>query len=247
MSVGFGARARVGQLYPSGGLCDYELQMMAPAGVQVLTTRMAFRGTSVADDLALVDDLEAHARLLADAEVDLIVFNCTAASLLVGPAEIRRRIHEATGIGSITTIEAVEAALHHLGVRRIALLNPYPEDVEAHEVEHLHGLGFEVVATAGPSCATPVEQAGIPPEEWVRLAGGLATAGADGVLISCAGTRTAEAIATIEELTGLPVVTSNQALVRHVLTTLEVEPVSPGYGSLLSPASPTTPTERMVS
>ena len=33
MSLGFGTTARIGQLYPSGGLCDYEPQLMAPAGV----------------------------------------------------------------------------------------------------------------------------------------------------------------------------------------------------------------------
>lgn len=235
MSVGFGTRARVGQLYPSGGLCDYELQLMAPDGVQVLTTRMPFRATGVADDLALVDDLERHARLLADPQVDLIAFNCTAASMLVGPAEVRRRIHEATGLPSVTTIEAVEAALDLLGARRIALLTPYPEEVEAREVAHLADLGIETVTRAGPACATPVEQGSIPPEEWLRLAGTLDTDGVDAVLLSCAGTRTAEVLDAMERACGRPVVTSNQALLHLVLTRLGVEPVSPGHGRLLSP------------
>lgn len=236
MSLGFGTRARVGQLYPSGGLCDYELQVMAPDGVQVLTTRMPFRATGVADDLALVQGLEHHARLLADAEVDLIAFNCTAASMLVGPAEVRRRIHEATDLPAVTTIEAVEVALDLLGARRIALLNPYPDEVVAREVAHLAGLGVDTVVTAGPSCATPVEQGSIPPEEWLRLAGSIDTGDVDVVLLSCAGTRTAEVLDAMEQACGRPVVTSNQALLRLVLTRLGIAPVSTGYGHLLSPA-----------
>ena len=83
MSIGFGHRARIGQLYPSGGLCDFEVQRMAPEGVQFVTTRMSFRDTSRESDLALVQDVEAHARLLADAKAELIAFNCNAASLMV--------------------------------------------------------------------------------------------------------------------------------------------------------------------
>jgi maleate isomerase len=234
MATGFGTRARVGQLYPSGGLCDYELQLMAPEGVQVVTTRMPFRATGVADDLALVEGLEDHASLLADAEVDLIAFNCTAASLLVGPQEVRRRVETATGIPVVTTIEAVVAALDVLGARRIVLVNPYPAEVERHEVEHLSGLGIEVLATAGPECATPVEQGSISPGTWVQVFEGLETDDADAVLLSCAGTRTAEVLEDLEEACGRPVVTSNQALLRLVLVSLGLEPVSPGHGTLLA-------------
>ena len=99
--------ARVGHLYPSGGLCDDEIQLMAPTGVQFLTTRLPFRATGVADDLALADDLELHAGLLADAAVNLIAFNCTAASMLLGPEPLRRRIAAETSLPVVTTIEAV--------------------------------------------------------------------------------------------------------------------------------------------
>jgi maleate isomerase len=230
-----GTTARVGQLYPSGGLCDDELAQMAPTGVHVLTTRMPFRRTGVEDDLALVADLERDAGLLADAEVDLIAFNCTAASMLVGPAVVRRRIEDATGIPAITTIEAVVDALLLLDARRLLLLNPYPPEVERREVEHLAGLGIEVVATAGPSCDTPVAQGTIAPREWVRTLAAMDHARADAVLISCAGTRTAGVLTELEAVSGLPVVTSNQALLRSVLLALGRPPVSAGFGTILAP------------
>ena len=134
MSLGFGNLARIGQLYPSGGLVDYEPQLMAPAGVQFLTTRLPFRSASLESDRRLADALEEHVQLLADAQVDLIVFNCTAASLVIGPQIINARIHAATGIRSITTIEAVLAALAAVGAKRIALVTPYMAEVVAEEV-----------------------------------------------------------------------------------------------------------------
>ncbi|MDP9821836.1 maleate cis-trans isomerase family protein [Nocardioides massiliensis] len=246
MALGFGHRARVGQLYPSGGLCDYELQMMAPAGVQVVTTRMPFAATSAADDLAMIRDLERNALLLADAEVDLIAFNCTAASLLAGPEVVTARITAATGISAVTTIDAVEQALLALDARRIALVNPYPPEVEEHEISYLADHGFTVVATAGPACATPTEQGAIPHDTWRREVGGLDPAAIDAVLISCAGVQTAEIIGELEDLCGLPVVTSNQALLRLVLLHLGLEPVSPDYGRLLAARAAALPATEVV-
>ena len=155
MSIGFGSRARVGHIYPSGGICDHEIQMMAPAGVQFLTTRVPFRRTGLADDWALLDGIEPAAALLADAAVELIAFNCTAASMLAGPEVIRGRVAAATGgIECVSTIEGVLHALRALEARSVALLDPYPADVEEAEVAYFEEHGFEIVATAGPACAT---------------------------------------------------------------------------------------------
>ncbi len=233
MSIGYGTAARIGHLYPSGGLCDYEIQLMAPDGVQFLTTRMPFRRTGVADDLALADGLEHHAGLLADAEVDLIAFNCTAASMLLGPDRVNERITAATGIPSITTIEAVLDALAHVGARRLLLLDPYPAEVEDAEIAHLAAAGYDVVARGGPACTTPVEQGSLPPELWRRVARETDPNGADVVLISCAGAQVATSIDAIESALGIPVVASNQALLWKVLHLLDLPAPGPGHGRLL--------------
>ncbi|GAB3199803.1 aspartate/glutamate racemase family protein [Nocardioides hungaricus] len=234
MSIGFGTRARVGHLYPSGGICDHEIQLMAPEGVQFVTTRVSFTRTGLADDRAMVDGVELAAALLADAAVDLVAFNCTAASMLAGPDEIRRRVAGATGgIPCVTTIEAVLAALASLDVVRVGLLDPYPAEVTNAEAAYLREHGFQVVDRGGPSCATPVEQGSVPPGTWIELADRLDLSQADAVLISCAGTQTADVIEVIERRTGRPVVTSNQALLWLVLSACNVPEAVPGYGVLL--------------
>ncbi|MCA2181258.1 aspartate/glutamate racemase family protein [Nonomuraea glycinis] len=234
MSIGFGTLARIGHLYPSGGLCDYEIQRMAPDGVQFVTTRMPFRRTGLADDLALFDDLEAHSRLLADAEVDLIAVNCTAATMLAGPDAVNSRVRAATGIAATTTIEAVLEALAAAGIRRVALLTPYEEEVTAAEVAFLRGQGLEVAGTAMLPCRTPVEQAERDPEVWRRLARDPALQQADGLLISCAGIRVAPVLADIEREFGRPVIASNQALLWRCLRMTGVQDRPAGYGALLN-------------
>ncbi|PWJ03279.1 arylmalonate decarboxylase [Streptomyces sp. NWU49] len=234
MSLGFGHLARIGHLYPSGGLCDYEIQLMAPEGVQFLTTRLPFRNTGIADDLGLVENLEQHVRLLADADVDVIAVNCTAATLLAGPDRIRERIGTATGIDSVTTIEAVLAALRAAGVRRPALLTPYPDEVVEAEREFLRSHGVDVITHLSLPRATPVEQATIEPDDWFGLAASLDPSTIDGVLLSCAGIRVADQLQRIEDRLGLPVVASNQALLWHLLRTLGIPARTNRYGALLT-------------
>lgn len=234
MSLGFGYRARIGHLYPSGGLCDFELQRMAPEGVQFVVTRMPFRDTSKASDLALVEDVEAHAALLADARVDFIVFNCTAASLLVGPKTIRERIRAATGLESTTTIEAVLAALRALKARRIALLTPYREEVSRAEKTHLAGHGLAVAAERHLPCLTPVEQGAIPPQRWLDLVSELDLSGCEAVLFSCAGINISPVLSALEARTGLPVVSSNSALLWQALALAGVDSPVDGFGRLFS-------------
>lgn len=234
MSHGFGTRARVGHLYPSGGLCDYEIQLMAPEGVQFVTTRVPFRRTEVADDLRFAEHVGIHSELLADAAVELVAVNCTAATMLAGPERIRAVVTEHAGVPAVTTIEAVLGALAALRVRRVALVTPYVPDVVDAEVAHLAAHGVEVVERGGRPCGTPVEQGEIAPEEWVDTINRLSLDGVDAVLLSCAGVQVASVIETIERQTGLPLVTSNQALLWWVLRALGLPEETPGCGTLLS-------------
>ncbi|CAE6795407.1 maleate cis-trans isomerase family protein [Paraburkholderia haematera] len=233
MSIGLGTLARIGHLYPSGGLCDFEVQLMAPEGVQFVTTRLPFRDTSLESDTKIIDNLEYHAGLLADAKVDLIALNCTAAGVVNGPEAIRRRITDATGIAAVTTIDAVLAALEALSASRIALLTPYRQEVVLTEIGFLRGHGIDVVDHASLPCQTPLEQAAITPESWLHLAAGIA-GGFDALLISCAGIQVSPVIETLENEVGVPVVTSNAALLWHCLCRFGIVERPTRYGSLLA-------------
>jgi maleate isomerase len=234
MALGFGWKARIGQLYPSGGLCDYEPQIMAPAGVQFLTTRLSFRKSGLEDVAALVKDIETHAQLLADAQVDLIALNCTAASMAAEADAISRRVTAATGIRATTTMEAVLAALDAASLRRFALLTPYMPEVVAAETVYFQKRGLTVAGDAGVPCGDPVAQGSIPAERWLELARTLRATDCQGLLISCAGIQLAAVLGQIEREFGRPVITSNQALVWHCLRLLGVPDRPAGYGALLA-------------
>ncbi|MCK9552649.1 hypothetical protein [Aquamicrobium sp.] len=208
--------------------------MMAPEGVQFVTTRMPFTKSGLEDDIRLVENIEDHAALCAHAKVELILFNCTAASMAVGADVVNDRIEISTGVPSVTTIEGVLGAMTAAGMKRIALLTPYiPEVVEA-EIAFLEAQGFVVVTSAGIPCDNPIDQASIEPEQWRELAAGLDTTDIDGLLISCAGTQIANVLEQIEQDIGKTVVASNQAALWLCLKRLGIPIDQRGYGALLA-------------
>jgi maleate isomerase len=234
MSLGFGTLARIGQLYPSGGLCDYEIQLMAPEGVQFVTTRVPFKKTDINQHHVFCGHLEKHASLLVDAGVDLIAVNCTAVTMLAGPERIRQRLFSATAKPTLTTIDAVLCALKHQGMQRIGLLTPYPNEVVQAEVRYLASHGVEVVLHRGTPCNSPIEQGSFNSQHWFEVARQFKSAAIDGLLISCAGIQIAHQLDAIEHYLQRPVVASNQALLWHCLQHLNLNLPSHGYGSLLA-------------
>lgn len=234
MSLGFGTLARIGQLYPSGGLCDYEVQLMAPEGVQFVTTRVPFKKTDINQHHAFCAHLEQHASLLVDAGVDLIAVNCTAVTMLAGPERIRQRLFSATAKPTVTTIEAVLAALQQQKMQRIGLLTPYPCEVVEAEIEYLSRHGFEVVLHHGTACNSPIEQGSFSSQHWFEVARQFKSSAIDGLLISCAGIQIAHQLQAIEQYLQRPVVASNQALLWYCLKQLKLHLPTPGYGSLLA-------------
>lgn len=234
MSLGFGTLARIGQLYPSGGLCDYEIQLMAPEGVQFITTRVPFKSTDLQQHHIFCAHLEKHANLVADAGVELIAVNCTAVTMLAGSEKLKQRLFSATAKPTVTTIEAVLAALKQQKMQRIGLLTPYVDEVIKAEIAFLAEHGIEVVQSHNTPCHSPIEQGQYPAKHWLRMAQQFQEVDMDGLLISCAGIQVAKELAAIEHMLQRPVVASNQALLWYCLKHLQLKVPVYGFGSLLA-------------
>ena len=118
--------------------------------------------------------------------------------------------------------------------RRPGLLTPYTPDVVEAETRFLAGHGFEVTVTGGEPCVTPVEQGLLPPERWIEWADGFKGKPIDALLVSCAGIKIAPVLQAIEDRIGVPVVSSNQAVVWNCLRILKLPDRPQGFGALLA-------------
>ena len=80
--------------------------------------------------------------------VDLIAYGCTAAGFISGPsgdAALSAMLSEATGLPVVTTAHAMVSALQHDRAKRVAVVTPYHDSVNAQLVAFLADGGIEVV------------------------------------------------------------------------------------------------------
>jgi maleate isomerase len=234
-TIDYGSRLRAGVLIPSGNsVAEPELRAMLPPDVSMLVTRLALRGSSRDELMRMLDQLEPAAALLADADVDVVVFHCTAVStfapdMAVG---IRDRIAKATGKKCFTTADAVLGALSKLGARRISLLTPYIDEVHRREIDFLKANGFEVEGGANLGIDTNAQMSQLEPQAILDWAQRNISEAADVCFLSCTAIKSAPVIAELERRCRKPVITSNQGMIWHLLRSSGIAASVPGFGML---------------
>src|ERR1700749_2498950 len=115
--IDYGSRLRAGVLIPSGNsVAEPEIRAMLPRDVSMLVTRLSLRGSSKAELMRMLDQLEAASTLLADAQVDCIVFHCTAVAPFAPELAdgIRERITAASRIKCFTTADSILEGLRRV-------------------------------------------------------------------------------------------------------------------------------------
>ena len=217
-------RARIGLIVPSSNaVMENDLHAALPKDrFGVHTARMYLVDTTREAETRMIED---HAPKAADdlatVRPDLIVFGCTSAGSLFG-ADYDRRVCEElaarVGYPVLGTLSAVQEALARQAFRRLAMVTPYNADLTAaiaaavttpaRTVVAAHGLGIDDnVALADPS-----------PGQIVTFAAEvLHGVTFDGLFVSCTNFRALEARPALERAFGVPVVTSNSAVVDAIL------------------------------
>lgn len=235
----YGWRARLGLIVPAlNVVMEPELARLAPAGVSLHTTRLLLSGgASVESYRAMGEGARRAGEELASAEVDVVIYGCTAGSTGEEGYAVRAALAAATRAPVVTTSDAVTAALCHLGARRLAVATPYIPEVNALEQAHLEHEGFQVVAIAGLGLgATPESRRAIghqPPSTAYALARQVDRPEADAVFIACTNFATLEVLGALERDLGKPVVSSNQATCWAALRAAGVRTPLAGFGRLL--------------
>ncbi len=175
---------------------------------------------SAASGKALAKDIVGvAASILPDDHLDVLAFGTTGGTITIGEETVLGLLAEARPDAKSTTpITAVTAALRAMGATRLAVLTPYPADVNRMISADLAERGFEVVAcgsfhgTGDPDFVrVPVEAVRAAACELGRVDG------VEAIFVSCTALRVSPVIEAIEAETGLPVLTSTQALAWHCL------------------------------
>jgi maleate isomerase len=233
----YGTRARLGMLLPSGNVvAESQFAAMLPNGVSLHTTRLKLTGSSDKELLAMAENVEDGASLLADACPDLILFHCTAVSTWDADMDrtLPERIQKATGLPATATSRALIAAFRALDVRRVVMVSPYIEATNVRETAFLKAHQVNVLSAVGLGIAAAKDMIKPEPGDWYRMVRANARADADAYFISCTAVRSLEVVEDLERDLGRPVFTSNQVAAWHSLRTMGIKDTPAGFGQLFS-------------
>jgi maleate cis-trans isomerase len=167
-----------------------------------------------------VDNLIKFAKDLEPLRPTCVAWACTSGSFLTGREGSRRQVAalaQATGTKCTNTSESMVEALQHLGVRRVAVGTPYPDEFNAPIVKFLEDHGFEVPAVDNLRLKNDWEIGTATPETIYSLARRVAVDGAEAVFLSCTGLYAVDLIETMERDLRRPVLTANQVTMWNAL------------------------------
>lgn len=199
------------------------------------TTRVRFSDHPDVNGLA---EMEGHladaAALLPGSEwLDAIVFGCTSGSVIISPeriAELAGRNHP--GVPVLTPITAVVAGLNVMNCKRIAIVTPYPREVNFLLHDFLTAQGIEIVGGVTFEFDSGYSMSRIAPSDLLEAALRADRPEADAIFICCTALQVSPIIEELEQRTGKPAISSNQALIWQCCGAAGISNIN-GRGTLL--------------
>lgn len=148
--------------------------------------------------------------------------------------QLQREMAQATDLPCTTMSDAIVAGLRHLKVRRVAVATAYIDEVNTQLRTYLEQSDFEPLALEGLAISDVQAVGQVSTEVLVDLCLKVFEdqPGADGLLISCGGLVTLDAVREVEARLQVPVVSSSPAGFWDLVRTAGLDARSPGQGRL---------------
>lgn len=231
-------RARLGFILMSTDLAaEADFFDMAPEGVAVHITRLKTDDYTTAETLSrhIEHMADAASRIQPDTRPDVISYSCTSGSIVIGEQRIYEEIRKgAPWAKPMCLVTGVVDALRELGAKKLVVGTPYLDEINTAEAEFLVAKGFDVLDIQGLNLTTGIEFGQVTPAFWKKYALAIDRPEADAIFLSCGGIRSLEVVEEIEQATGKPVITSNQAQFWSCLRRAGIGDQIKGFGQIFS-------------
>jgi len=244
---------RIGQIVPSSNITmETEIPAMLTARQQIRPERFTFHSSRMRMKKVSKEELEAMdvesdrcALELSDARVDVMGYACLVAIMSMGlgyhcqsEARLTKRTQEnGAETPIVTSAGALVDGLKVMGAKRIALVAPYMKPLTEMVVNYIRNEGFDVVDYRALEIPDNLDVARHDPMNLPEIVASMNLDDVDTIVLSaCVQMPSLPAVQKVEALTGKPVVTAAIATTYAMLKKLNLEPVVPGAGALLSGA-----------
>jgi maleate isomerase len=226
--MAYGSRGSIGHVCPSIPLDMIlnECDKMVPDDVMMVYSSLHVQQLRQQDFDRAISMLDEAVGFMVDGEADCIIVGGGPVVAAIGSDQ--------SGKPSISTTGAMITGLDSFKAKKIAVATPYTDERNELLSKYLESQGFEVVGMGGLGFSRAAEIARLPFEVPYEHAVSVAknAPGAEAMYIPCARFPVVASIEQIEADTGLPVVTSTQAMIWWGMRTLGLADDVPGYGKL---------------
>lgn len=207
------ARIRLGMLTPSSNTVLEPVSTAIVAGLPEVSVHFGrFKVTEIAlseQALKQFDDAEIMraAELLAHAKVDVIAWNGTSASWLGLDRDERlcERIIATTGIAACTSVLAFREIFQRTGAKRIGLVTPYTDDVQAKIIETWKSAGMFCSAERHSGLRDNFSFAEVDERAISAMIRAVKDEGCEAVAVVCTNMRAAPITSTLETELKIPI------------------------------------------
>jgi len=244
---------RIGQIVPSSNITmETEIPAMLAARQLIRPERFTFHSARMRmkhvtkDELAAMDAQSDRCALeLSDARVDVLGYACLVAIMSMGHGyhrESQARLQKVTAENAapapvVTSAGALVEALGVIGAKRIAVVAPYMKPLTKMVIDYIEAEGITVVTHRALEISDNLKVAAHDPAELPGIVAELDTSNVDAIVLSaCVQMPSLASVAKVEAMTGKPTLTAAVATTYQMLKALDLEPVVPGAGCLLSGA-----------
>lgn len=237
----YGWRARVGLILPmDNAVMEPELNKVKGIdGIEFYGARLT---TNQREDMP--ENGIQLSKVFNELGTDIIVYSCAETAFLKGVdgnKYISDKISELTNQPAISAMSSMIEALRHLNIKNISLVTPYTDERTKVMLSFFERMGITVSGTESKDFVQFSEdkrewyECNVqPPYTAYQMAMKANTNESEAIVISATNFRTFEIIKQLEEDTGKPVITTNQAILWSVINKLNLGVKLDNYGKLLS-------------
>ena len=180
---------------------------------------------------------------LSDARCDVLAYACLVAIMCQGPGyhlQSEKRLSDMVRENKapapvVSSAGALVDAIHELGFKKVALITPYMKPLTQQVVDYIEDTGIKVTDAISLEVSDNLAVGRLDPMNLIEHAKRLDISDADAVVLSaCVQMPSLPAIQQVEDMLGKPVLSAATATVYRILRKLELAPVVPDAGYLLS-------------
>ena len=172
-------------------------------------------------------------QILPNEKIQVIAYGCTSGTIEIGETRIRSEILKAKPDALISTpITAAVKALKLLNHKKIAVLTPYPKDVNVKVYKYLIDSGFEIKSFSSFNLNYDSEIAKVTHNSLIQTISSIDLTDVDSIFVSCTALKVIDIIETLESKLRTDIISSNQAIIWDSLRLSNINQKIDGFGKL---------------